>query len=119
AHPSTDDAVARGPADAPADKPAAPGAEAAPAAAPKSGRKKAILLGVGVLGSNDTGSLVARSGHQGLLKLGMRSTPATGILRHSSSITLTERFGQDILSHGNGRFSCWERRRCILFGRLN
>ncbi|MET0877314.1 MAG: HlyD family secretion protein [Tardiphaga sp.] len=49
AHPSTDDAVARGPADAPADKPAAPGAEAAPAAAPKSGRKKAILLGVGAL----------------------------------------------------------------------
>ncbi|MET0710768.1 MAG: HlyD family secretion protein [Tardiphaga sp.] len=49
AHSSADDAVARGPADAPADKPAAPGAEAAPAAAPKSGRKKAILLGVGAL----------------------------------------------------------------------
>ena len=49
AHSSADDAVARGPADAPADKHAAPGAEAAPAAAPKSGRKKAILLGVGAL----------------------------------------------------------------------
>ena len=46
---SSDDAVARGPADAPADKPGAPAVEATPAVAPKSGKKKAILLGVGAL----------------------------------------------------------------------